>query len=109
MHFSELEVKKFEVSCSCGLSPYILQAYLSISFIRFKWFDIQSAEWAIALKLISFLAVVRKLTEEPYVGRIDWTRWHVFWADERVVPLEHPERNYKLAYDGLFFFRFFFS
>lgn len=27
----------------------------------------------------------------------DWARWHVVWADERVVPLAHPDSNFKLA------------
>jgi 6-phosphogluconolactonase/glucosamine-6-phosphate isomerase/deaminase len=31
---------------------------------------------------------------------VDWSRWHVFWADERVVPKEHADSNYKLAMDG---------
>ena len=33
------------------------------------------------------------LTTEPYHSRIDWSRLHVFWGDERWVPLEHPECN----------------
>lgn len=28
---------------------------------------------------------------------IDWAKWHVFWADERVVKLTDPDSNYKLA------------
>jgi 6-phosphogluconolactonase len=24
----------------------------------------------------------------------------VFWVDERVVPKDHPDSNYKLAFDG---------
>jgi 6-phosphogluconolactonase len=31
---------------------------------------------------------------------VDWSRWHVFWADERVVPKDHADSNYKLAMDG---------
>lgn len=43
----------------------------------------------------------RKLCESPYLESIDWARWHVFWADERVVKKDHPDSNYKLAWDGL--------
>ncbi len=31
---------------------------------------------------------------------IPWDRTHFFWADERCVPPEHPESNYKLASDA---------
>jgi 6-phosphogluconolactonase len=32
---------------------------------------------------------------------IDWSRTHVFWGDERCVPLDHPESNSKMAQDAL--------
>jgi len=32
--------------------------------------------------------------------RIDWSKVHVFLADERVVPPDHDDSNYKLAYDN---------
>jgi 6-phosphogluconolactonase len=32
----------------------------------------------------------------------DWSAWHVFWADERCVPLTHPDSNYFLAQQYLF-------
>lgn len=38
--------------------------------------------------------------EPPYVDAIDWSTWHVFWVDERVVPKDHDDSNYKLAFDG---------
>lgn len=38
--------------------------------------------------------------EPPYVDSIEWAKWHVFWVDERVVPKDHDDSNYKLAYDG---------
>lgn len=34
------------------------------------------------------------LATEPQRSRIDWTAWHVFWADERCVPLDDKESNY---------------
>ena len=33
------------------------------------------------------------LTREPYRSRIPWDRVHVFWGDERWVPLGSPESN----------------
>ena len=32
---------------------------------------------------------------------IDWKKVHIFIMDERFVPLDHKDSNYKLAYDGL--------
>ncbi|GIK41847.1 MAG: 6-phosphogluconolactonase [Chloroflexota bacterium] len=32
----------------------------------------------------------------------DWSAWHVFWADERCVPLTHPDSNYFLAQQYVF-------
>lgn len=33
---------------------------------------------------------------------INWSAWHVFWADERCVPLDHKDSNYGLAKELLF-------
>ncbi|KAJ4900481.1 hypothetical protein Rs2_14432 [Raphanus sativus] len=46
----------------------------------------------------SLIKSLRKLVEE--VESIDWSRWHFFWVDERVVPKHHEDSNYKLAYDN---------
>ncbi|KAG1359173.1 putative 6-phosphogluconolactonase 4, chloroplastic [Cocos nucifera] len=48
----------------------------------------------------SLIKSLRKLVEPPYLESVDWTKWHVFWVDERVVPKDHADSNYKLAYDG---------
>nr|CAD1830299.1 unnamed protein product [Ananas comosus var. bracteatus] len=48
----------------------------------------------------SLIESIRKLTDSPYVESVDWSRWYVFWVDERVVPKDHVDSNYKLAYDG---------
>lgn len=43
----------------------------------------------------------RKLCEAPYNKTVDWSKWYIFWADERVVAKNHADSNYKLAKDGL--------
>ena len=37
------------------------------------------------------------LTEVPYRGLVDWSRVHVFWGDERCVPSEDLNSNYRMA------------
>jgi len=34
--------------------------------------------------------------------KIEWDKWHVFWVDERCVPLDDPESNFGGAYEALF-------
>ncbi len=46
-------------------------------------------------------AVLERLAEEPYRSRIVWNRLHLFWGDERTVPSDHSDSNYKMAYDAL--------
>lgn len=33
--------------------------------------------------------------------RIDWTRLELFWGDERFVPHDHPDSNYRMAREEL--------
>jgi 6-phosphogluconolactonase len=37
----------------------------------------------------------------PFRGRVPWARVHVFWGDERPVPPDHPDSNYRMAHDTL--------
>uniref|UniRef100_A0A1D1ZGB8 Probable 6-phosphogluconolactonase n=1 Tax=Anthurium amnicola TaxID=1678845 RepID=A0A1D1ZGB8_9ARAE len=57
--------------------------------------------FAIALSGGSLISLMGKLCETPYNKTVDWTKWHVFWADERVVAKNHEDSNYKLAKDGI--------
>jgi len=38
---------------------------------------------------------------ENYAERISWEKLLVFWGDERCVPPEHEESNYRMAYESL--------
>jgi 6-phosphogluconolactonase len=41
------------------------------------------------------------LATEDFARRIDWPHVHVFWGDERCVPPDHPQSNYRMAWDSL--------
>jgi len=37
------------------------------------------------------------LATEAYANRVEWSKVHVFWGDERCVPPTHTESNYRMA------------
>jgi 6-phosphogluconolactonase len=41
------------------------------------------------------------LAAPPLAGRIDWPRVDVYFGDERAVPPDHPDNNYRMAMDSL--------
>ena len=41
------------------------------------------------------------LTGAQYQGKTDWSRWHFFFSDERLVSLDHKFSNYGMAYKAL--------
>jgi 6-phosphogluconolactonase len=41
------------------------------------------------------------LAASPFKERIDWKKIHVFWGDERAVPLEDERNNARMAFDTL--------
>lgn len=43
----------------------------------------------------------KRLAQPPYATQIHWTRVHVFWSDERCVPPEDPQNNYRSANEAL--------
>jgi len=42
-----------------------------------------------------------RLAQEPYRTQVPWNLIHVFWGDERCVPPDDADSNYKLAADAL--------
>jgi 6-phosphogluconolactonase len=42
------------------------------------------------------------LAEEPFHSSVPWEHVHIFWGDERVVPLDQPDNHFRMTTDILF-------
>ncbi|KAG6493522.1 probable 6-phosphogluconolactonase 1 isoform X1 [Zingiber officinale] len=56
--------------------------------------------FTVALSGGSLISMMGKLCEAPYNKTVDWTKWYVFWADERAVAKNHVDSNFKLTRDA---------
>ncbi len=45
--------------------------------------------------------VYELLGAEPYRSRIDWRKVELFWGDERFVPFDHKDSNFRMTSDAL--------
>lgn len=45
--------------------------------------------------------VYERLASESYARRIDWPHVYIFWGDERAVPPDHMESNYRMVHETL--------
>ena len=43
----------------------------------------------------------RVLATPPHAKQMTWDQWHVFWGDERRVPPDHEDSNYRMAREAL--------
>ena len=41
------------------------------------------------------------LASEPFREPVPWAKTHFFWSDERHVPPDHPDSNYRMAYEAM--------
>ena len=62
----------------------------------------RSGRFAVALSGGSTPKTLYSLLASPeYRGRVDWLRVHLFWGDERCVPPDHAESNYRMVQEAL--------
>ncbi|KAJ8486561.1 hypothetical protein OPV22_019046 [Ensete ventricosum] len=88
---SELRVFESPDELATDLAEYISQ--LSENSVK------ERGCFTIALSGGSLISLMGKLCEAPYDKTVDWTKWFVFWADERAVAKNHIDSNYKLTKD----------
>lgn len=41
------------------------------------------------------------LSRDPYANQLNWHQIHLFWGDERMVPPDRPESNFKMVKEAL--------
>lgn len=47
-------------------------------------------------------ALYRRLANPEFANRVAWDRVHIYFGDERAVPPDHPDSNYRMAKEALF-------
>jgi 6-phosphogluconolactonase len=45
--------------------------------------------------------VYERLGGADFQGRVDWGKVHLFWSDERFVPSDHKDSNFRMAFESL--------
>jgi 6-phosphogluconolactonase len=46
-------------------------------------------------------AIYSFLSDSPQVDQVPWLKVHFFWGDERCVPFDHTQSNYRMAHESL--------
>jgi len=81
-----------------------LSAALSAHVVRLaaKAFE-ERGRFRVALSGGSLMdIIIPSLSSNPLRDTVNWSSWHVFWADERWVPWSSPESNYGVAAQRFF-------
>jgi len=85
-------------------TPNELSAAVSERIVRLaKEAEADKGCFYIAISGGSLLDIIcPPLVSNPLREAVNWSAWHVFWADERWVPLDSPESNFGGARQKLF-------
>ncbi|KAL0400555.1 UNVERIFIED_CONTAM: putative 6-phosphogluconolactonase 4, chloroplastic [Sesamum latifolium] len=91
-HKQNLVILPTEEDVAVRLAPYV--AGLSQKAI------LEKGSFSVVLSGGTLIDTLRKLTQPPYKETVNWSKWLIFWVDERVVPLDSPDSNFLLAWNG---------
>ena len=61
----------------------------------------QRDSFTVALSGGSTPKILYQVLAEEFREQIPWSRTQFFWSDERHVPPDHPDSNYRMAYEAL--------
>jgi 6-phosphogluconolactonase len=61
----------------------------------------QRGLFTVALSGGSTPKALYELLADQFRDRIPWSSIHFYWSDERHVPPDHPESNYRIAYQAM--------
>ncbi len=62
----------------------------------------RQGSFAVALAGGNTPRAIYRLLATGYRERVEWSRVHFFWGDERYVPLDDPDSNYRMVREFLF-------
>ncbi|KAK6155499.1 hypothetical protein DH2020_009747 [Rehmannia glutinosa] len=91
---TQTKLLKFDTEEDVAVALAKYTADLSEKYINEK------GSFSVVLSGGTLIDTLRKLVESPYKQSVDWSKWLIFWVDERVVPLDHEDSNYLLASRG---------
>lgn len=46
-------------------------------------------------------ALYELLASDAFIGRFPWERVHWYWGDERFVPHDHPDSNFRMTWEAM--------
>jgi 6-phosphogluconolactonase len=94
-------VNKREIIICRSIDDLAQQA--AAEFVRCAQLSLQEkSRFAVALSGGSTPRSLYSLLATPEFSRqISWSQVHLFWGDERCVPPDHPESNYRMACEAL--------
>jgi 6-phosphogluconolactonase len=90
----ELHIYKNNDALSVDVAEW-MTAYISETLKKQDRFTLVLSGGGTPQKLNTLLAAA------PYKEKIDWSKLHIFWGDERFVPFTDERNNAKMAFDTL--------
>ena len=83
----------------CASVEAVAQAAVEIFFEQYKKAMLHSERFSVVLSGGSTpLRTYELLTQDPFKSQIKWSHIHLFWGDERCVPVSDSKSNYGVFY-----------